>query len=52
MTLFYDHSGPMLKYQNRVLHIHDLNPELHTQWRVTRWEMLKLGLRCLWAAMR
>lgn len=49
--LFSDPSGPLLTYRQGVLHIADLNPELKTQWRMTRWEMAKLGLRCLTAAI-
>jgi hypothetical protein len=50
-TLFFDPSGPLLTYTRGVLHIHDLNPEMATQWRMSRWEMFKLGLSCLTVAI-
>ena len=49
MRLFFDPSGPMLTYRLGLLEISDLNPEMHVQWRMTRWEMFKLGMRCLLA---
>lgn len=58
--LFMDHSGPMLRYElprpdleeeYGNLHINDLNPEMHVAWRMTRWEMFKLGLKCLRASL-
>ncbi|MGY3130085.1 hypothetical protein ACVWZM_000767 [Bradyrhizobium sp. USDA 4501] len=51
MRLFFDHAGPMLSYRDGVLHVADLNPELKTQWSMTRWEMFKLGVRCLLASL-
>jgi hypothetical protein len=50
MTLFWDAAGPLLKYEQGVLHISDLNPEVKTRWMVSRWEMFRLGLRCIAAA--
>jgi hypothetical protein len=47
MTLFFHNSGPMLRYEQSMLKIHDLNPEINTQWRMSRWEMIKLGFRFL-----
>lgn len=29
-TLFFDETGPLIKYGHGVLHIADLNPELET----------------------
>lgn len=52
MTLFFDHSGPMILYAGGVLRIEDLNPEKRIRWRMSRWEMLWLGLRCVAAAVR
>jgi hypothetical protein len=51
MTLFWDQTGPLLKYQNGLLHVEDLNPQVKTQWRMSRKEMLKLGWRCIVAAL-
>lgn len=51
-TLFFDHSGPLMQYQPGLLKIADLNPEMQTQWKLSRWELFVLGLKCLWAAVR
>ncbi|MCD9821165.1 hypothetical protein [Bradyrhizobium japonicum] len=51
MRLFFDHAGPMLSYEDGFLHVADLNPELRTKWSMARWEMFKLGLRCLLASL-
>lgn len=45
-------TGPLLRYKAGVLEIEDLNPEMKTYWRMTRLEILKLGLCCLLAAIR
>ncbi|MEY9179692.1 hypothetical protein [Bradyrhizobium sp. USDA 313] len=50
-TLFFDQAGPMLSYEHGFLRIQDLNPEVQAQWRMTRWEMFKLGMRCLLASL-
>ena len=52
MTLFFHNSGPLLRYKSGTLEISDLNPELHTRWAVSRWDMLRLGLRCIVASFR
>jgi hypothetical protein len=52
MTLFWDQCGPLMKYDGVTLLIEDLNPEIRTCWRMSRSEMLKLGCRCLIAALR
>lgn len=52
MTLFWHPTGPLLKYTDKMLYIEDLNPQINTRWRMSRWEMLRLGCRCIWAAVR
>lgn len=52
MTLYWDHTGPLLRYQDGVLEIEDLNPDMKTQWRMSRKEMLILGFRCITAALK
>ncbi|MBO4228163.1 hypothetical protein [Bradyrhizobium neotropicale] len=52
MTLFWDKTGPLLKYVDGMLRVEDLNPHVQTQWRMSRLEMLRLGLRCVIAACR
>lgn len=51
-TLFLDRSGPLLVYDGELLLISDLNPEVHTRWRISQREMLRLGWRCIRAALR
>lgn len=51
MTLFWDSSGPLMKYAHGVLHIGDLNPEVNIRWHMSRLEMLRLGVRCIVAAL-
>ena len=52
MTLFWHQSGPLMRYEDGVLLTEDLNPEKQMRWRMSRWEMLRLGMRCLAAALR
>lgn len=47
MKLFYCPAGPLVTYREGTLKVSDLNPEVATQWRMSRWEMLRFGLRCL-----
>lgn len=47
MTLYHNLAGLQMKYTNGLLAIHDLNPEVKVNWRMSRWEMLILGLRCI-----
>lgn len=50
MTLFWHPTGPLVKYSKGMLQIEDLNPEVKTQWRMDRVEMLRLGWHCILAA--
>jgi hypothetical protein len=52
MTLYWHPTGPLLRYAAGVLYVEDLNPEVKTEWRMSRVEMLRLGLRCMVAAWR
>lgn len=53
-TLYFDATGPMVRYWSRdkMLHICDLNPETELRWRMTRWELFRFGLRCLLRSLR
>lgn len=51
MTLFWDPTGPLMRYAKGVLRIEDLNPELSTNWRMSRLEMFTLGVRAIIAAL-
>jgi hypothetical protein len=50
ITLFWDKTGPKLTYDDGVLRISHPNPKMETAWRMSRWDMLKLGWRCIRAA--
>jgi hypothetical protein len=51
-TLFWHPTGPRLEYQDGILHVEDLNPQIKTQWRMSRAEMIGLGWRCIIAALK
>lgn len=52
MTIFWNGTGPLLRYEQGTLYIEDLNPQLKTRWRMSRWRMAVVGVRCIWAAIR
>lgn len=52
MILFWCPEGPRIRYANGVLRMDDLNPENSMAWRMTRWEMLKLGFSCVLATLQ
>lgn len=52
MTLFWDPTGPMMKYYDGTLEVSDLNPEMQRTWVMSRLEVACLGWRCLLAALR
>jgi hypothetical protein len=51
MTIFLDHCGPLLRYENGVLRVEDLNPEIKTRWRLSRAERVMIGLRFIVSAI-
>ena len=50
-TLFWHPAGPLVKYGDGMLYIEDLNPQIKTQWRMSRVEMFCLGWRFIRAAV-
>ena len=50
-TLLFFHEGPMITYEydfnGEYLHIADLNPEAHIQFRLTPIQLLVFGLKCI-----
>lgn len=50
MRLFFQKCGPMIFYQNGMLVTEDLNPQVRVHWRMSRIDMVRLGLRCIIAA--
>jgi hypothetical protein len=52
MLIYLRNEGPMIKYGgNGAVWINDLNPELETCWRMSRWERLVVGLRFALSAL-
>ncbi len=49
-TLFWHWTGPLIRYGDGLLQVESLNPQVATRWRMSRWEMFKLGFACLRAA--
>jgi len=52
MNIFWHPTGPLVEFKDGFLHISDLNPEIKTKWRMSRWEMFVFGLRSIVAAAR
>jgi hypothetical protein len=52
MTLFSHPTGPLVYYTGKTFGVEDLNPEAKMRWRMSRVEMLMLGVRCIIAAIR
>jgi hypothetical protein len=50
-TIFFAHTGPMVRYDGDLIHINDLNPEFSTRWRMSRWEMVKFGFKAIAAGI-
>jgi hypothetical protein len=51
MTIYWDATGPLLHYDGSRLLIADLNPSMETRWVLSRWQMVKIGVRCIRAAL-
>ena len=52
MTTIYMHNtGPLIVYDGGMLRIEALNPEVKTKWRMSRSEVLHMGLRTMYAAL-
>lgn len=46
-TIFWLPEGPKISWENDVLHIEDLNPEVSLRWRMSPELLKKLGENCL-----
>lgn len=51
MILFSDQTGPLIRYQDGMLEVEDLNPQVSTRWKMSRGEMFRFALSCLKAAI-
>lgn len=51
MMLFWCSEGPCVTYERRfdgeVLVVEDLNPENEIRFRMTPWELFKMGINCI-----
>jgi hypothetical protein len=52
MRILSEETGPLIEYENGILHIEDLNPHQLMRWRMTRGELWRMGWRCIVAALR
>jgi len=52
MIIYLHKAGPLLRYSHDCFEIGDLNPQIDVQWRMSRWDMIKVGFRCIWSAVR
>lgn len=50
MIIAWHKTGPRLRYERGIVHIEDLNPEAHITWRVSRWELFRVGIACIGAS--
>ena len=50
-TIYFHNTGPLIRYDAETLHIEDLNPQQSMRWRMSRWEMFKIGVRSIVAAL-
>lgn len=52
MLIHFDQAGPMMKYENGLLKIEDLNPEMKTQWRMGRLDLAAVAVKFILAAIK
>jgi hypothetical protein len=50
-TLFWAKTGALIRYDDGMLYVENLNPQVRTRWRMSRMDMFRLGLRCIRAAL-
>lgn len=55
VSLFWHPAGPDIRYEwdfaGEYLAIYDLNPENKIRFRMTPFELLRFGLKCIYRAM-
>jgi hypothetical protein len=51
-TLYRHGAGPLMTYGDGMLYVCNLNPQVQTEWRMSRLEMFWLALRCIAASIR
>ena len=50
-TILWAGWGPLVRYDGKFLRIEDINPEIKITWAMTRWELVRFGLRCIRVAL-
>lgn len=51
-TLWWHETGPLLGYKDGTLYIEDLNPQAYIRWSMQPRELFRIGLRCIWVAVK
>lgn len=55
MTLLFMNSGPLITYKRdafgEYFEVQDLNPHTKIRFKLTPFELLKFGFKCIWAAI-
>ncbi len=46
-TIYIDETGPYICYSKDNLEIHDLNPQIDIRWRISKWELFKIGCKAI-----
>jgi len=46
-TIFWAPEGPLIKYDDGILYIEDLNPEIKLKWVVSSDELRRMGIAML-----
>lgn len=44
MTIWWCPTGPKITYMHKLLQIEDLNPSRKIAWRMSRFEMIRVGI--------
>jgi hypothetical protein len=50
-TILFAPEGQMLRFDGMIFYVDDLNPEKHITWRMSRWQVFKIGCRAILAAI-
>jgi hypothetical protein len=50
-TLYFNETGPLIRYADGLLYVEDLNPQIETKWCMSRKEMLLCGWKFIRAAL-
>ena len=51
-VLYWHETGPLVAREGQDLWVEDLNPQTTIRFRMTRWELARMGIRAVWAAIR